>query len=392
MSDVEPLRATVRNYPWGSRTAIPALRGEPASDLPVAELWMGAHPSGSSILPDRLNDRGEPMTLVAAIEENPAAELGSDVIERFGVRLPFLLKLLAAAEPLSLQAHPSAAQAVDGFAREDAEGVDRLAPDRSFRDRYHKPEMVVALDEFEALVGFRPPDETLEFFEALAVPELAETADALHQGLAAALDQTIRLPRPLAADAAAAIVKRAPSISGRWRHEAALLARIAHAYPTDPGVVTAALLNRVVLREGESVHLGPGVLHCYIDGLVVEIMANSDNVVRGGLSQKHVDIDVLMSVVIPEPHPPKIASARAGETVYEADIEEFELVRYEGERRDERVLRGPEIVVCVAGSASVETANRSVDLRPGDSAWIPASADRAMVTTRGKVFAAGVGR
>src|SRR5215203_863273 len=207
------LQNTVRHYPWGSRTVIPELLGEPSpADEPYAELWMGAHPDAPSVL-------SSGMPLDKAITEQPEALLGSAVRERFGDRLPFLLKVLAAEQPLSLQAHPTMAQAQAGFAAEEAAGVPRDDPTRTFKDPFHKPEILCALTPVEALCGFRPVEESLHCLAKLQLRELKPTIAALARGgLRAAIPQLIALSaqrreelvRGVAAKAAAFVAAHDP--------------------------------------------------------------------------------------------------------------------------------------------------------------------------------------
>src|SRR3954464_10960071 len=229
------LMNTVRHYPWGSRTVIPELLGEAnPADKPYAELWMGAHPDAPSVL-----SSGTPLD--KAIEEQPAALLGAEGHGRFGTRLPFLLKVLAADRPLSLQAHPTNEQARAGFAAEEAAGLSRDDPTRTFKDPFHKPELLLALSEVEALCGFRPVEESLHCLAKLQVPELKPTIAALARGgLRAAIPQLIALSGEhrgelvkTVAEAAARFVSASdPEFINTYRWAGSL----AKSYPGDPGV------------------------------------------------------------------------------------------------------------------------------------------------------------
>lgn len=368
------LDGVMRPYDWGSATAIPQLLGTEPDGTPVAELWFGAHPAS----PSRLAEQGS--TLDAAIEQDPDRALGADVIERFGPQLPYLLKLLAAAKPLSIQVHPTKAQAEAGFAAEEDAGIPRDAPDRNYRDRNHKPELLCALTEFEALCGFRPVEQTRELVAELRMAELDFLRAALdaENPLRTAFAQTLTLadPAPLVAALAARI-----SADGPLRG-AALAAR--H-FPGDVGVVLALLLNYVRLAPGEAIFLGAGNVHAYLAGMGVEIMAASDNVLRCGLTSKHVDADELLRIT----DFTELAEPRwgAGPDGFVVPVPDFRLlpVQVSGERP--LPLGGPRIVLCTAGAIDVA----GVSVQPGHAAFVPAADGQVAITGRGTAFLAAVG-
>src|SRR6476646_7592019 len=250
----------VRFYPWGSRTVIPELLGQPvAADRPNAELWIGAHPDEPSRLPD-----GRPLDAVLAAD--PQALLGAQVVERFGARLPFLMKVLAADAPLSLQAHPTPAQAELGFAAEEEAGIAHDDATRTFKDPFHKPELLLALTTFEALCGFRPVEESLHCLAKLQVPELKPTIAALARGrLRAAIPQLIALSpevrevlvQAVATAASRFVAAHDPEFINTYRWAASL----AESYPGDAGVVISLLCNHLKLAPGEAVFLPAGNLH-----------------------------------------------------------------------------------------------------------------------------------
>src|SRR3954447_6625897 len=266
------LMNTVRHYPWGSRTVIPELLGEAnPADCPYAELWMGAHPDAPSVL-----STGTPLD--KAIEAEPEVLLGADVHERFGTRLPFLMKVLAADQPLSLQAHPTNEQARAGFAAEEAAGVPHDEPTRTFKDPFHKPELLLALTTFEALCGFRPVEESLHCLAKLQVPELKPTIAALARGglraaipqlIALSLDHRTGLVSAVAEAAARFVTAHDPEFINTYRWAASL----AQTYPGDPGVVISLMCNHLKLAPGEAVFLPAGNLHAYLSGAGVEVMA-----------------------------------------------------------------------------------------------------------------------
>lgn len=248
---MDRLTNTIRPYAWGSTTAIPQLIGVSPTGEPQAEMWMGAHPGAPS--------RTERGPLNEVIDAHPADELGDAAVEKFGPRLPFLLKLLAAGAPLSLQVHPNLQQAKEGYEDEERRGVPIDAPHRNYKDANHKPELICALTPFDGLCGFRAPEEAAQLLEGLGVDSLKPYADllrahpeeaALREVLTAVLSADPGEMERTVADATAA----AQRIGGAYEPYAG----IAHHYPGDPGVIAAMLLNYVQLQPGEALFLGAG--------------------------------------------------------------------------------------------------------------------------------------
>jgi mannose-6-phosphate isomerase len=368
------LMNTVRHYPWGSRTVIPELLGEPSpAARPYAELWMGAHPDDPSVL-----STGTPLD--KAIEEQPDVLLGTAVHERFGNRLPFLMKVLAADRPLSLQAHPSTEQARAGFAAEEAAGVPRDDPTRTFKDPHHKPELLVALTTFEVLCGFRPIEGSLHCLAKLEVPELKPTIAALARGgLRAVIPQLLglsdarqtELVGAVAASAARFVAAGDPEFINTYRWAAAL----AETYPGDPGVVISLMCNHLKLAPGEAVFLPAGNLHAYLSGAGVEVMASSDNVLRGGLTAKHVDLAALIEVLdftdgrVPVLHP----VLGPGGLRYPVPVDDFDLTRCQLDARSGSLATdGPQVLFCAEGTAVLASADGELTLEKGGSAFVPA--------------------
>src|SRR5215469_4256776 len=304
---MERLDNLARDYPWGSAGDIPGFLGLPASGEPVAELWMGAHPDS----PSRVVRDGETRSLADVIAANPRAELGPDVVDRFGPRLPFLLKVLSAARPLSLQVHPDKQYAERAYA------AQQLTPGsaRDYTEDNHKPELICAWrDGFAGLCGFRPLPASRELLAELDVAGLDGVADGLADGVADGLargeadpagtlrglvtriltGQTDRAPLIAAVGQAC---RRVAAAGGPWGPPCAAYTVLAAAYPADPGVLVALLLNHVELAEGEAVFIGAGVPHCYLHGLGAELMASSDNVLRAGLTSKRVNVPELLRVL-----------------------------------------------------------------------------------------------
>ncbi|MET9655067.1 MULTISPECIES: mannose-6-phosphate isomerase, class I [unclassified Streptomyces] len=375
---------TVRPYAWGSTTAIPALLGIAPTGEPQAEMWMGAHPGAPSG-----TGRGP---LNELIDADPVRELGAPAVEKFGPRLPFLLKLLAAGSPLSLQVHPDLAQAQAGFAAEEAAGIPIDAPQRNYKDPHHKPELICALTPFHGMCGFRPPTEAADALAALGVDSLKPYVDLLHaHPEEAALREVLTALLSADREELAPTVTEAATAAARLGGAHAPYAVLAHHFPNDPGVLAAMLLNHVRLQPGEALYLGAGVPHAYIDGLGIEIMANSDNVLRCGLTPKHIDVPELLAVTRFEPGEPAVLRPEAspsGEELYEIPIDEFRLsrfVRAEGAAPTDVTARTPQILLAVAGRprAGDET------LAPGESVFVPAGEEVAL-SGPGTVFRATV--
>ncbi len=263
------LDGVLQHYAWGSPTVIPALLGREPDGRPVAELWLGAHASA----PARSPGHGD-LGLDRLVAQDPLAALGTRVVDRFGPQLPFLLKVLAADAPLSIQAHPSLDQARAGFERENAAGLALDAPDRVYRDANHKPELICALTEFEALCGFRPVDQSAEILEGINAPTLVGMAAHLRayepaNALRTVLSSLLRLQGSERARIVDSVVERCRTVvaaGGLHAGPASLCVRLADEHPGDPGVIAALLLNHVVLQPGEALVLGPGNLHAYLRG------------------------------------------------------------------------------------------------------------------------------
>jgi len=364
---------TPRDYAWGSRTAIAQLLAQEPSGGPEAEYWLGTHPGS----PSRVLD--------------PAAHGGADTLSEL-TTLPFLLKVLAADAPLSLQAHPNLAQARAGFARENALGIPLDAPERNYRDALPKPELIYALsEEFAALCGFRPVAETRQVLGALGDdPLVLELVDRL------ADDSSLR-------EVFAWLLARSPEVSavveritelavGRTEPEFAVVARLAADYPRDPGIVVALLLNYVVLKPGQVLYLPAGNIHMYLDGVGIELMAASDNVLRGGLTPKHVDVPELLRVLDFAPVPvPILAPERpeAGLQVFQPDVPYFELAVVQPQAGSVRFAPpGESILLCTDGALEVTGAVTKTRLARGGSAWVTADEGELLFTGTGTVFIA----
>ncbi|MGW0969106.1 mannose-6-phosphate isomerase, class I [Streptomyces sp. NPDC002516] len=381
---MDRLDNTVRPYAWGSTTAIPRLLGTEPTGEPQAEMWMGAHPGAPS--------RTERGPLNEVVAEDPERELGRAAVARFGPRLPFLLKLLAAGAPLSLQVHPDLEQAREGYEDEERRGIPIDAPHRNYKDANHKPELICALTEFDGLCGFRAPEEAARLLEALEVDSLKPYVDLLRaHPEEAALREVLTAVLSADPEDMARTVAETTAACERLGGAYTPYAGLAHHYPGDPGVVAAMLLNHVRLQPGEALFLGAGIPHAYLDGLGVEIMANSDNVLRCGLTPKHVDVPELLRVVRFEAADPGVLRPEAspdGEEVYATPIDEFRLSRYvvaAGADPRDLTRETPQILLCTAGSVRAG----GIGLTPGTSVFVPAG-EKAEVSGSGTIFRATV--
>ncbi|MFD8951867.1 mannose-6-phosphate isomerase, class I [Streptomyces xanthophaeus] len=383
---MDRLTNTIRPYAWGSPTAIPRLLGTEPTGEPQAEMWMGAHPGA----PSRLDRGSGTTTLREVIAADPEGELGAAAVGKFGPGLPFLLKILAAGAPLSLQVHPDLEQARAGFEDEERRGVPVDAGHRNYKDPNHKPEMICALTPFDGLCGFRAPHEAADLLEGLGVDSLKPYADVLRAHPEdAALREVLTAVLTADRDQMAATVTEAAAAAERLGGPYKPYASLVHDYPGDPGVIAAMLLNHVQLQPGEAMFLGAGVPHAYIDGLGVELLANSDNVLRAGLTPKHVDVPELLKIVKFESGDPKVLRPEGdAEEVYETPIDEFRLSRFllaPGGASRTLPAGAPQILLCTAGSPKAG----ELTLAPGESVFVPAD-EKVELSGTGTVFRATV--
>lgn len=394
---MELLHGPIRDYAWGSRSALAELQGRPVpSDGPEAELWLGAHPGA----PATVDRDGSRVSLLDLLDADPGRWLGARVLDRFGPRLPFLLKVLAADAPLSLQAHPDAEQARAGYAAEQARAGATVGPGRGGRPRnyvdpYHKPELLVALTPFEALCGFRDPAVSARALAGFGVPALAPVVAALRTG-ASGLRGAVRLllgwPEAERAGLVRAVLAaRAPG------PDAALVGELAARYPADPGVLVALLLHHVRLAPGEAIWMPAGNLHAYLRGTGVELMAASDNVLRCGLTPKHVDAAELLRILRFEVLADPVVAPRPvgpGVVTWSVPIDDFVLYRVTVTDVGSPVslpLPGPRVVLCAAGALTVSDDVAGVALDRGQAAIGAASAGQLVIGGSGEAYVAAAG-
>jgi mannose-6-phosphate isomerase len=391
------LNNPLRHYDWGSHTAIPQLLGL-NTNKPVAEMWMGAHPSA----PSRVLHQDGDVALDAFIARDPIAMLGREVAARFANRLPFLYKLLAADKSLSLQAHPNAEQAQAGFARENSMGIPIDACHRNYRDSSHKPELICALSDFWGLNGFRPFDDMMALLNSLYLPSIADELAMLQAApnqniLQQVFGRLLDLRRN--ESHCHALVQYLLAASAKRRHERPefkWILRINQDYPDDPGILCVLLLNLVHLRPGQAMYSEAGNLHAYLHGFGVELMANSDNVLRGGLTVKHVAPDELLQTLTFACHKVAIIEPEAvseTEDHYPTPNHEFELRRLRlapGKCWQSKARHSLDILICVEGEVTLALQDQHMILKSGQSAMLPAIAADYRLTGEGIVFKAGV--
>jgi mannose-6-phosphate isomerase len=385
----------VQNYAWGSRTAIAEFLGRPSpAARPEAELWIGAHPKA----PSRVVDPKGLGSLDDVIRRDPVAVLGRRVCDRFGEELPFLFKVLAAAEPLSIQAHPSQLQARAGWQRENETGVPVDAPHRNYRDPNHKPELVCALTPFVALQGFRAAADIVRNLRGLAIAQVAEALDRLaHEPGPAALRAVFAGLLTLDAEEMRPVLRRAATVTMRPGDRAwAWVGKLLERYPGDIGALAPLYLNLVTLSPGEALYLPAGELHAYLEGTALEIMANSDNVLRGGLTPKHVDVQELLGTLVFESRAPQVLEAVAtapGERVYHTPAREFELAVLEA--RPDRAFvaefrQEVEVLLGLEGNAVLVAGDARWPLDRGRSVLVAAALATYRIEGQGKVARARV--
>ncbi len=368
---IEP---TFQHYAWGDTRFIPRLLGLDNPDgLPYAELWMGAHGE----LPARVSGT----SLREIIASDPVGILGQQAADEFGGELPFLIKVLSAAKPLSVQAHPTEEKAREGFLREEAAGIPMGARHRTYKDPHGKPELITALTDFYALVGFRPPEEIAAVLEE--VPELhrlGQGYEPREEGIRALFRKWMTLSQEEVDAIIEPIVGRLKRRSFDRDRREFWMVRCHEMFSRDGkhdrGVLSVLFLNLVHLRWGEAVHLSPGVVHAYLEGTGIELMASSNNVLRGGLTEKHVDVEELVRTAVFTGRRPEILRPRRAsetESFYPAAAKEFELSVLEvtpAQSHQSGESFSAEILVVLDGDLQATSGDELLTLRRGQSVFV----------------------
>ncbi|MGL4524442.1 MAG: mannose-6-phosphate isomerase, class I [Spirochaetia bacterium] len=397
MKKLYPLQNSIKNYDWGSSQLMKTYLGyENPTGEPQAELWMGVHERGMSMAKDGKTW----IPLDQLIRRNIVEMIGEDAAKRFG-NLPFLFKVLAAAKPLSIQAHPNKQQAEEGFAKENTQGIPMDASVRNYHDSNHKPEVTCALtDEFWAMCGFRKIEEIIYEFESLQLPvfepllQILKNEESESTRLEQFFAHLMDLPIARLSHVIDDVVRYAEHQEGdhyRW------LKKLQDIYPGDIGVLSPLYLNVFCLKKGQAVYLEAGKLHAYLDGMAVELMANSDNVLRGGLTTKHMDISQLMHVLTFESFQPEILEAEGPDGTYQTPSTEFSMHRLSlGADYFFNGRNSAQIILCTQGRITLETApantgaSERVVLQRGESVFMPYHAGGYIATGKGDLFLAQI--
>ena len=399
MKKIALIESSVQHYAWGSRTFIPGLLGEssPAAE-PQAELWMGAHPKAPSTV--LIQDKR--ISLLELIRKNPVDILGKSVAKRFSDTLPFLFKVLAAAKPLSIQAHPNRDQAREGYAKENRLKIPLKAANRNYRDENHKPEIICALTSFWALKGFRKVEEILFYMDKIGITTLDGELKALQErpnreGLKTFFKVLITLD-------AERRMRIIIEVSTRYKAliddhpELEWVGKLSESYPDDIGILSPIILNPVHLQPGTAMNIPAGELHVYLGGAGIELMANSDNVLRGGLTPKHVDVQELLNILtfktgeidLFEPKQQK-----GGEKVYATATDEYTLSLLDIHK--DTLFKSPtqrsvEIMICIDGKAQITDLGTGevLSLKKGVSFIVPASVKQYQIEGLATIYKASV--
>lgn len=381
-----PLTNVVKNYPWGSRSALNQhFHILNPDDQPQAELWMGVHPAGIS----QVSDQGVPKALSDLIQRDKSAMLGEATVNRFG-DLPYLLKILAAESALSIQVHPKKDQAQAGFAlQQQSENTD--APD--YNDGNHKPELVYAITPFMAMNGFRDIAEIMNNFSLLAVAGLSDILDTLRknsnaEGLKAFFIALMQLPQAIKEEALAKLVTESRYLYGEML--SGFIARLNHTYPGDTGVLAPLMLNCITLKPGEAMFLHPGTLHAYVEGTAIEVMASSDNVLRAGLTGKNINLAELVKCTsfTPTSYDSLLMQPleEHEQATYPIPVEDFRFSIFNKANSGLVNITSAEILLVINGDALLRhESGETLSLQTGQSVFIPASTAAYSLTTSGSL-------
>jgi len=399
MKTIGILKNSIQEYAWGSYTAISQLLGKTVpSDKPEAELWMGAHPKA----PSQVYYRNQWVSLLKLIETYPVDILGKETADKFSNKLPYLFKVLAAETPLSIQAHPNRIQARQGFEKENREKIPINAVNRNYKDNHHKPECICALTPFWALNGFRPINEILEHMGKICPNALEPEREHLRdhpdsQGLKRFFQSLMTMEPERKKAVVEMAIRHAEKMSShapayQW------MVKLSNEYEGDVGVFSPVLLNLVCLSPGQAMFLPAGELHAYLEGIGIELMANSDNVLRGGLTPKHIDVEALLEVLNFEGREIEILTPRMtgkAEGVYESFAAEFILsviTVKEGVAYTGPLDRSIEILLCIDGEAGILVAGEKdpITVSKGMSVVIPAAVETYGIKGNAVLYKASV--
>ncbi len=375
-ANILPIKGAIQHYDWGGFDFIPQLLDiKNTTRQPFAELWMGAHPSAPAIT--TLN--GKTIPLDQLVQAAPVEILGQKVASAFQNRLPYLFKVLDVQKMLSIQAHPTKKQAEEGFRRENEEGIPLDAPNRNYKDNNHKPEVMVALTDFWLLHGFKPLSDIEHTLQA--VPEFASLLEITAKGSIYDLYRfTMEMPQSTADAMLQPLHKRLTNEQPAKDSPDFWAKRAFTDHPPrdghyDRGIFSIYMFHLLHLKPGEGIFQGAGVPHAYLEGVNMELMANSDNVFRGGLTNKHVDVHELLKSLVFEAVTPHIIQGDAissTEVVYRTPAPDFELSKIEvgHEKSHECVgVEAPHMLIVLEGEITVNTDSH---FRRGEIFFVPA--------------------
>lgn len=380
---MQKILPSLQDYDWGSKSFIQELLGITDADI-LAEAWYGAHPKA----PSRINDTN----LLSMIEQDPHYWLGSNA-----AKMPFLLKILAANKALSIQVHPNKTQAEQGFTDENLRGIALSDPRRCFRDDNHKPELMMALTDFYALCGFREYVQIIDIFESLKLAPLFSVFDSFaenpnSQSFSELYLQILQHPDPKELNTA--LLKL--SDKGEYAYLISWIKKLNEIYPGDPAIISPLLMNLIKLRPYEAIYLDAGVIHAYLEGSGIEIMASGDNVLRAGLTSKHIDIPKLCEIMTFAPFMPDIQAApREGEHLhgYHSSAKDFKLYHLSVDVESKALnIKGIKIVLCLSGEIKLSSGEHSLILSRGESAVIPAACTQLLISGSGSAVLATAGQ
>ncbi len=392
---MKPLKMinSVQKYSWGSPDFIPDLLGVDKDGKPWAEMWMGDHLRAPSLV----RYMSEDISLRKFIKEHPEEVLGSDY-SRFGEKLPFLFKVLSAESPLSLQAHPDRKTAETGFKEENRTGIPLDAYNRNYKDNNHKPEIICALTPFTAMCGFLSAERIESNFRKLDSSVFGEFIEpSFEKNSSSRLESFFRSLMVLKADDLNKLIEAAVKWSKSSDSiESELILKFAGIYKTDPGILAPLFLNVYTLSPGEALYQGAGELHAYVEGAGIELMANSDNVLRGGLTPKYIDVDELLKVLSFRFTERKIIEpleSSAGVFEYPAPSEEFSLRSVVIENAESVQIDNSlslEILICISGCAEIISDEAGITIRKGESLLIPASVESYLIKGPCTLYSAAI--
>ncbi|MFH1762517.1 MAG: mannose-6-phosphate isomerase, class I [bacterium] len=396
---IKTLKNPIKEYKWGSKTAIPELLGIPnKANKPQAELWMGAHPGAPSIVVSQNIE----FPLIDYVKQNPEVVLGKRCMELYGPELPFLFKVLAAADPLSIQAHPNRDQAKAGFKRENDLGIALDAYNRNYKDDNHKPEIISAITPFWALKGFRKIESMVKIFKKFNIDSLRSRLHELEKnknkiGLKKFYTDIMSLDAGIKQESVKQAVDQSLAIKNneitRW------IIKLNKYYPGDIGVLSPIMLNLICLKPGQALFLSAGEPHVYLEGVGVELMANSDNVLRGGLTPKHVDAAELINTLTFSDGEVDILtpSKKHGntESEYSSLAQEFKLSIIEIDNNSKYTKNNncsAEILICMHGACQITDIkiNENLEMKKGASILIPANVETYEIKGNAKLYKAAI--